>query len=136
MKPLALPLLLLSSLSQALRLGITLAAAVDAAVAAPLLAERQTPQARFTSIFASGTGCPSGSLGVSTIVNDGQEAALGYNRFNVSVCGTSHQPLLACSIRLDITIPAGCSRIDIVGRYGGFGCFSRTSFYSLVVFKL
>jgi len=35
------------------------------------------------------------------------------------------QPLLACSIRLDITIPAGCSRIDIVGRYGGFGGFGR-----------
>jgi len=50
MKAFALLLLLLSPLSQALRLGTTLAAAVDAAVAAPLLAERQTPQARFTSI--------------------------------------------------------------------------------------
>jgi len=59
-------------------------------------------------------------------VNNGQEAALGYNRFNVSLGGTSPQPLLACSIRLDITIPAGCSRIDIVGRYGGFGRFGRT----------
>ncbi|KAK5655079.1 hypothetical protein OQA88_5978 [Cercophora sp. LCS_1] len=120
MKPFALTLLLLSPLCQALGLGANLAAA------APLLAERQTPQARFTSIFASGTGCPSGSLGVSTITNNGQDAALGYNKFNVSLGGTSPQPRLVCSVRLDITIPAGCSRIDISGRYGGFGRFGRT----------
>jgi len=121
MKLLSLTLLLLSPLSQALSLGKT-----PAAVAVPLLTERQTPQARFTSIFASGTGCPSGSLGVSTITSNGQEAALGYNRFNVSLGGASPQPRLACSIRLDITIPAGCSRIEITGRYGGFGRFGRT----------
>ncbi len=112
MKTGAILFLLLSPLSQAL--GIP-----------PLIASRQTPQARITNVFASGTGCPSGSFS-STIGVRGQDAVLSYNRFNASIGGTGPRPLLACSIRLDVTIPSGCTTLDVVARYGGFGRFGRT----------
>ncbi|SPO00607.1 uncharacterized protein DNG_03356 [Cephalotrichum gorgonifer] len=75
---------------------------------------RQATRVQFTSITASGAGCPSGTW--STVISPGQDVGtIAFNQYSV-VTTTSR----ACTVTIRLTYPGGCTYGNFEGTTHGF----------------